>query len=72
MVIDVFSCYCYAEPLENKTDTVILEAFEKLFDKIMDKQKPLKVMKEKTKSYAIHQISNDNEGIFQSNILISI
>ena len=34
----------------------------------MDKQKPLKVMKEKTKSFAIHQIISDNEGSFQSNI----
>ena len=68
VVIDVFSRYVYAEPLENKTDTVVLEAFEKLYNKIMDKQKPLKVMKEKTKSYAIHQIISDNEGSFQSNI----
>ena len=34
----------------------------------MDKQKPLKVMKEKTKSFAIHQIISDNEGSFHSNI----
>ena len=68
VVIDVFSRYVYAEPLENKTDTVVLEAFEKLYNKIMDKQKPLKIMKQKTKSYAIHQIISDNEGSFQSNI----
>ena len=34
----------------------------------MEKQKPLKVLKEKTKIYAIHQIISDNEGSFQSNI----
>jgi transposase InsO family protein len=54
--------------LENKTDTVVLETFEKLYNKIMEKQKPLKVLKEKTKIYAIHQIISDNEGSFQSNI----
>ena len=68
VVIDVFSRYCYAIPLENKTDTVVLEAFEKLYNKIMEKQKPSKVLKEKTKSYAIHQIISDNEGSFNSNI----
>ncbi len=34
----------------------------------MDKQKPLKQLKEKTKSYSIHQIISDNEGSFQSKI----
>ncbi len=68
VIIDVFSRYCYAIPLENKTDTVVLEAFEKLYNKIMEKQKPSKVLKEKTKSYSIHQIISDNEGSFNSNI----
>ena len=68
VIIDVFSRYCYVKPLENKTDTVVLETFKKLYDEIMDKQKPSKQLKEKTKSDAIHQIISDNEGSFQSNI----
>ena len=68
VVMDVFSRYCYVVPLENKTDTVVLEAFEKLYNKIMEKQRPSKVLKEKTKSHSIHQIISDNEGSFNSNI----
>ena len=34
----------------------------------MAEQKPNKVLKEKTKSFSIHQILSDNEGSFQSNI----
>jgi len=68
VIIDVFSRYVYIEPLENKTDIVVLDTFKLLYNKIMDKQKPIKQLKEKTKSYAIHQIISDNEGSFQSNI----
>ena len=68
VIIDVFSRYVYLEPLEDKTDIVVLDTFKKLFNKIMDKQKPFKQLKEKTKSYSIHQIISDNEGSFQSKI----
>jgi hypothetical protein len=47
---------------------VVLDTFKKLVDKVMTEQKPNKILKEKTKSYSIHQILSDNEGSFQSNI----
>ena len=68
VLIDVFSRYAYVEPLEDKTKEPVLETFKKLVDKVMAKQSPSKVLKEKTKSYSIHQILSDNEGSFQSTI----
>jgi hypothetical protein len=61
VLIDVFSRYAYIEPLENKLAEPVLEAFKKLVQQVMSKQRPEKVLKEKTKSYAIHQIISDNE-----------
>ena len=69
VLIDVFSRFAYIEPLENKTAEVVLDTFKKLVNKVMSKQTPSKVLKEKTKSYSIHQILSDNEGSFQSNIM---
>jgi hypothetical protein len=69
VLIDVFSRYAYIEPLENKLAEPVLEAFKKLVQQVMSKQRPEKVLKEKTKSYSIHQIISDNEGSFQSNIM---
>ena len=68
VLIDVFSRYAYVEPLESKLAEPVLETFKKLVHKVMSKQPPNKVLKEKTKSYSIHQILSDNEGSFQSNI----
>ena len=69
VLIDVFSRFAYIEPLENKTAEAVLDTFKKLVNKVMSKQSPSKVLKEKTKSYSIHQIISDNEGSFQSNIM---
>ena len=69
VLIDVFSRFVYIEPLESKLQEPVLEAFKKLVHKVMSKQSPSKVLKEKTKSYAIHQLITDNEGSSQSNIV---
>ena len=68
VLIDVFSRYCYVEPLQDKSQKIVLETFKQLVDKVMAKQAPNKVLKGKTKSHSIHQILSDNEGSFQSNI----
>ena len=68
VLIDVFSRYCYVEPLQDKSQTIVLETFKQIVDKVMAKQAPNKVLKGKTKSHSIHQILSDNEGSFQSNI----
>ena len=68
VLIDVFSRYAYVEPLQDKTQQIVLDTFKKLVNKVMAKQKPNKVLKTKQKSYSIHVILSDNEGSFQSNI----
>ena len=68
VLIDVFSRYAYALPLQDKSQDVVLDTFKKLVDKVMQKQTPNKKIKEKTKSHSIHLILSDNEGSFQSNI----
>ena len=47
VLIDVFSRYSYAEPLEDKTQQIVLDTFKKLVDKVMKKQTPNKILKEK-------------------------
>ena len=68
VLIDVFSRYAYVEPLQDKSQEVVLDTFKKLVDKVMQKQTPTERLKEKTKSHSIHLILSDNEGSFQSNI----
>jgi hypothetical protein len=68
VLIDVFSRFAYVLPLQDKTQEIVLDTFNNLVDKVMKKQAPNKILKEKTKSYSIHQILSDNEGSFQSNI----
>jgi hypothetical protein len=68
VLIHVFSRFAYVLPLKDKSQGVVLDTFKRLVDKVMAEQKPNKVLKEKTKSYSIHQILSDNEGSFQSNI----
>ena len=57
VLIDVFRRYSYAEPLQDKSQEVVLDTFKKLVDKVMQKQTPNKVLKEKTKSHSIHLIN---------------
>ena len=40
VLIDVFSRYAYVEPLQDKSQEVVLDTFKKLVDKVMQKQKP--------------------------------